>query len=96
MDALAAYRAFLGLRTHTVGPEPVCPVWWGGGGGGGGEERGAEDFPYWSPGGRALILTLPQKWSWWGGLERVGGPARECHEDFVPGFNSLLGHLLAV
>ena len=31
-----------------------------------------------------------------GGLEREGGPAGECNEDFVPGFNSLLGHLLAV
>lgn len=37
-------------------------------GAGGGEERGTEDFPYWSlgGGGRALILTLPHKWIWWG------------------------------
>lgn len=27
------------------------------------KERGTEDFPYWSPRRRSLILPLPQKWS---------------------------------
>lgn len=39
MDALAAYRAFLGLRTHTVGLELMCPVWRGSGGGGPGRKE---------------------------------------------------------
>lgn len=51
MDALAAYRAFLGLRTHTVGPEPVCPVWWGGGGGGGWGGKRSRRLPLLEPRG---------------------------------------------
>ena len=39
MDALAAYRAFLGLRTHPMGLEPARPVWWGGGAGVGGKRN---------------------------------------------------------
>lgn len=70
MDALAAYRAFLGLRAHTHTHTPwvsnLYVLCGGEVGAGGGEERGTEDFPYWSPGGLALILTLPLKWSWWG------------------------------